>query len=96
LSSLYINSVSIFTKEKTRVDVYNNNWGGMGWGWGWKRAGEAASSCVHVMKRKRDEITSSRGLPTKRVHGRGSINLYSTTAPGTVSYLDPIFMVDII
>ncbi len=28
--------VSIFTKEKERVDVYNNNFGwGWGWGWGW-------------------------------------------------------------
>lgn len=26
--------VSIFTKEKERVDVYNNAWG-WGWGWGW-------------------------------------------------------------
>ncbi|MDH3698615.1 MAG: DUF4136 domain-containing protein [Flavobacteriaceae bacterium] len=26
--------VSIFTKEKERVDVYNNNFG-WGWGWGW-------------------------------------------------------------
>ena len=27
--------VSIFTKEKERVNVYNNNWGFGGWGWGW-------------------------------------------------------------
>ncbi|MEO1011081.1 MAG: DUF4136 domain-containing protein [Bacteroidota bacterium] len=29
--------VSIFTKEKEEVDVFNNNfgWGGWGWGWGW-------------------------------------------------------------
>ncbi|MFK7781036.1 DUF4136 domain-containing protein [Psychroserpens sp.] len=36
--------VSIFTKSKQRVDVYNNSWGiggwgwggfGPGWGWGW-------------------------------------------------------------
>ncbi|WP_350287883.1 DUF4136 domain-containing protein [uncultured Croceitalea sp.] len=31
--------VSIFTKEREQVDVYNNNfgwgWGGFGWGWGW-------------------------------------------------------------
>ncbi len=28
--------VSIFTKEKERVDVYNGNFGlGWGWGWGW-------------------------------------------------------------
>lgn len=30
--------VSIFTKEREQVDVYNNNfgWGGLGWGgWGW-------------------------------------------------------------
>lgn len=28
--------VSIFTKEKERVDIYNNNFGpGWGWGWGW-------------------------------------------------------------
>ncbi|MEP3209294.1 MAG: DUF4136 domain-containing protein [Maribacter sp.] len=32
--------VSIFTKEREQVDVYNNNfgwggWGGWGWGWGW-------------------------------------------------------------
>lgn len=29
--------ISIFTKERQRVDVYNNNawaWGGWGWGWG--------------------------------------------------------------
>lgn len=26
--------VSIFTKEKERVDIYNNNFG-WGWGWGW-------------------------------------------------------------
>ncbi|SFW64594.1 DUF4136 domain-containing protein [Cellulophaga fucicola] len=26
--------VSIFTKEKERVDIYNNYWGG-GFGWGW-------------------------------------------------------------
>ncbi len=26
--------VSIFTKERDRVDVYNNNFG-WGWGWGW-------------------------------------------------------------
>ena len=26
--------VSIFTKEKEQVDIYNNYWGG-GWGWGW-------------------------------------------------------------
>ena len=26
--------VSIFTKEKERVDVFNNNYG-FGWGWGW-------------------------------------------------------------
>ena len=26
--------ISIFTKEKTQVDVYNNYWGG-GFGWGW-------------------------------------------------------------
>lgn len=26
--------VSIFTREKERVDVYNNAWG-WGWGWGW-------------------------------------------------------------
>lgn len=24
--------ISIFTKEREQVDVYNNNWG---WGWGW-------------------------------------------------------------
>ncbi len=27
--------VSIFTKEKEEVDVYNNNWGWGAWGWGW-------------------------------------------------------------
>lgn len=28
--------ISIFTKEREQVDVYNNNWGlGWGWGWGW-------------------------------------------------------------
>lgn len=31
--------VSIFTKEREQVDVFNNNlgwgWGGFGWGWGW-------------------------------------------------------------
>ena len=27
--------VSIFTKEKEQVDVYNNYWGGGGYGWGW-------------------------------------------------------------
>ncbi len=28
--------ISIFTKEKERVDVYNNAWGwGWGWGYGW-------------------------------------------------------------
>ncbi|NJM79759.1 MAG: DUF4136 domain-containing protein [Flavobacterium sp.] len=28
--------ISIFTQERERVDVYNNNWGfGWGWGWGW-------------------------------------------------------------
>ncbi|MDC6355643.1 MULTISPECIES: DUF4136 domain-containing protein [Robiginitalea] len=28
--------ISIFTTEKDRVDVYNNNFGwGWGWGWGW-------------------------------------------------------------
>lgn len=30
--------ISIFTKEREQVDVYNNNfgWGGLGWGgWGW-------------------------------------------------------------
>ncbi|NQZ42830.1 MAG: DUF4136 domain-containing protein [Flavobacteriaceae bacterium] len=28
--------VSIFTKEREQVDVYNNNFGfGWGWGWGW-------------------------------------------------------------
>lgn len=28
--------ISIFTKERERVDVYNNNFGwGWGWGWGW-------------------------------------------------------------
>lgn len=29
--------ISIFTKERERVNVYNNNfgWGGWGWGWGW-------------------------------------------------------------
>ncbi|WP_425234511.1 DUF4136 domain-containing protein [Ulvibacterium sp.] len=27
--------VSIFTKEKEQVDVYNNNWGWGAWGWGW-------------------------------------------------------------
>lgn len=28
--------ISIFTKEKERVDVYNNAWGwGWGYGWGW-------------------------------------------------------------
>lgn len=28
--------VSIFTKEKERVNIYNNNFGpGWGWGWGW-------------------------------------------------------------
>lgn len=26
--------ISIFTKERERVDVYNNNFG-WGWGWGW-------------------------------------------------------------
>nr|WP_299345019.1 DUF4136 domain-containing protein [Allomuricauda sp.] len=26
--------ISIFTKEREQVDVYNNNWG-WGWGWGW-------------------------------------------------------------
>ncbi|NAS14373.1 DUF4136 domain-containing protein [Poritiphilus flavus] len=26
--------ISIFTKERERVNVYNNNWG-WGWGWGW-------------------------------------------------------------
>ncbi len=26
--------VSIFTKEREQVDIYNNYWGG-GWGWGW-------------------------------------------------------------
>ena len=39
--------VSIFTKEREQVDVYNNNfgwggwgWGGLGWGgWGWGRFG---------------------------------------------------------
>ncbi len=27
--------VSIFTKEREQVDVYNNYWGGAGFGWGW-------------------------------------------------------------
>ncbi|WP_422083539.1 DUF4136 domain-containing protein [Ulvibacterium sp.] len=27
--------VSIFTKEKEEVDVFNNNWGWGAWGWGW-------------------------------------------------------------
>jgi hypothetical protein len=27
--------VSIFTKEREQVDVYNNNAWGWGWGWGW-------------------------------------------------------------
>ncbi|MFC4738921.1 DUF4136 domain-containing protein [Flavobacterium ponti] len=27
--------ISIFTKESERVDVYNNNYWGMGFGWGW-------------------------------------------------------------
>jgi len=27
--------VSIFTKSKQRVDVYNNFWGAGAWGWGW-------------------------------------------------------------
>lgn len=28
--------VSIFTKEREQVDIYNNYWGGgLGWGWGW-------------------------------------------------------------
>ncbi|TMM52192.1 DUF4136 domain-containing protein [Maribacter algarum] len=27
--------VSIFTKEREQVDVYNNYWGGGGFGWGW-------------------------------------------------------------
>ena len=27
--------VSIFTKEREQVDVYNNNFGWGGWGWGW-------------------------------------------------------------
>ncbi|WP_273568007.1 DUF4136 domain-containing protein [Maribacter halichondriae] len=28
--------ISIFTKEKEQVDIYNNNWGwGGAWGWGW-------------------------------------------------------------
>ena len=28
--------ISIFTTEKERVDIYNNNWAwGYGWGWGW-------------------------------------------------------------
>lgn len=27
--------ISIFTREKERVDVYNNAWGYGGWGWGW-------------------------------------------------------------
>lgn len=28
--------ISIFTKDNTRVDVWNNNFGwGWGWGWGW-------------------------------------------------------------
>jgi len=27
--------VSIFTKEKEQVDIYNNYWGGGAWGWGW-------------------------------------------------------------
>ncbi|WP_339715896.1 DUF4136 domain-containing protein [uncultured Kriegella sp.] len=25
--------ISIFTKEKEQVDIYNNYWGGFGWGW---------------------------------------------------------------
>lgn len=25
--------ISIFTKEKEQVDIYNNYWGGYGWGW---------------------------------------------------------------
>ncbi len=32
--------VSIFTKEKQRVDIYNNRFGpGWGWGWGWNAWG---------------------------------------------------------
>ena len=34
--------ISIFTKEREQVDVYNNNFGwgaGWGWGWGWGPAG---------------------------------------------------------
>lgn len=27
--------ISIFTKERERIDVYNNNGWGMGFGWGW-------------------------------------------------------------
>lgn len=27
--------ISIFTKEREQVDVYNNYWGGGGFGWGW-------------------------------------------------------------
>ncbi len=28
--------ISIFTKEREQVDIYNNYWGGgLGWGWGW-------------------------------------------------------------
>lgn len=27
--------VSIFTKSREKVNVYNNGWGGYGYGWGW-------------------------------------------------------------
>lgn len=27
--------VSIFTKSREKVNVYNNGWGGFGYGWGW-------------------------------------------------------------
>lgn len=27
--------VSIFTKSRERINVYNNGWGGYGYGWGW-------------------------------------------------------------
>lgn len=45
--------VSIFTKSKERVSVYNNTWGwggfGPGWGWGWNNPSTVSTSTEGVL-----------------------------------------------
>ena len=64
--------ISIFTKEREQVDVYNNNFGwGAGWGWGWGWGGNNVSTRTEgslyidvIDANKKELVWQGRGVGT--------------------------------